>query len=101
MDRSDVPDVTSDEALNLIREAVAERDAHDAKAAVQMYVKNCPDITYPELEKLFRSSDIGLYLIGVEKEHIIATLTNMDLQGNLDKTFTVTYRFSKVAPRPP
>jgi len=96
----DVRGVTPDEALEEIRKAVADRDLDDVKEAVKMYVKAMPETTYPELEKLFRDQDIGVFLIGIEKEHILSTLTNMNLQGDLDKKFTVTYRFSKLPPRP-
>lgn len=71
----------------------------DVKIAVQQYVKSCPDTTYLSLEQAFRQQDIGLYFIAIEKP-IMATMTNMDFQGNLDKTYTVTYRFDSRAARP-
>lgn len=93
-------DATPEEALAELRKAVNDKDLDDVKEAVKMYVKAMPDTTYPELEKLLRDETIGLFLIGIEKEHLLSTLTNMDFQGNLDKKFTVTYRFSKLPPRP-
>ena len=51
------------------------------------------------MEKGFRSQDIKVYLIGMEKE-LALTYTNMDLQGNLDKKYTVNWRFSDKPARP-
>lgn len=65
-----------------------------------MYVKSLPETTYMDLEDGFRAQNMGLYLIGIERPHLAPTLTNMDLQGHLDKKYTVTYRFSDKPPRP-
>ena len=100
IDRSTIRDVSPDEAIKLMKEAVQDRDVDDAKEAVQMYVKITPETTYTDLEKLFREFNIGIYLIGIEKEHKLPSFTNMDLQGNLEKKYTVTYRFSPSCPRP-
>lgn len=64
----------------------------DVKAAIQQYVKACPQTTYIDLETAFRQQKIELYVIAVQKT-ILPTMTNMDLQGNLNKTFSVTFRF--------
>ena len=58
-----------------------------------------PDTTYEDLERAFRLQDVKLYLIAIPKE-LSATFVNMDLQGNLGKKYTVTYRFQWAAPRP-
>ncbi|OAA58940.1 zinc knuckle transcription factor [Niveomyces insectorum RCEF 264] len=100
LDRDDVPEQSPEQALGLIRKAVEETDLDDVKAAVQMYVKACPEATYMDLEKLFRAENIKLFLIGIEKTDLSTTLTNMDFQGNLDKKFTVTYRFQNRPSRP-
>lgn len=71
----------------------------DVKDAVEKYVKACPEITYAQLEHAFRSQNVGVYLICIEKE-LATTYTNMDLQGNLKKKYTVTWHFSPKAPRP-
>jgi hypothetical protein len=84
----------------MIKRAVEERDIDDIKEAIQIYVKSLPETTYSELEEAFRAQDIGLWLIAIEKPSLAATLTNMDLQGNLGKKYTVTYRFQWNPPRP-
>lgn len=66
----------------------------DAKEAIQEYLKAKPSITYVELHQAFRKQDIGIYVIGVEKPQLVGAFTNMDLQGNLNKKYTITYRFS-------
>jgi hypothetical protein len=83
----------------MIKQAVAERDLDDFKEAVDMYVKACPDVTYPQLEEAFRSLGVPIYLIAIEKE-LNATYTNMDLQGHLGKTYSISWRWSD-KPRAP
>jgi hypothetical protein len=100
VDRSQYPDISPDEAWERIVTAVKERELDDVKEAVQTYVKATPDTTYVQLEEAFRSQDVGLWLIAIEKPLLAITMTNMDLQGNKDKKYTVTYRFSPTAPRP-
>ncbi|KAI1491793.1 hypothetical protein F5X96DRAFT_692943 [Biscogniauxia mediterranea] len=100
LDRSDVPEVAQEIAWENIRQAIKEQDMDDIKAAVQQYVKACPTIEYHMLEAAFRAQKFGLYLIAVEKPAMLDTFTNMDLQGNLGKKYTVTYRFSDKPARP-
>ncbi|KAK9415659.1 hypothetical protein SUNI508_10318 [Seiridium unicorne] len=93
IDRSHIADVNPDVAWNKIASASAERDMDDAKEGIQEYLKSAPEITYVELENAFRQQDIGVYIIAVEKPQLLGALTNMDLQGNLGKKYTITYRF--------
>lgn len=93
IDRSHIKDVSGEVAWEMIKQAVAERDLDDVKEAVDMYVKACPDVTYAQLEEAFRTQQVGIYLIGIEKE-LSATYTNMDLQGNLGKTYSISWRWS-------
>lgn len=83
----------------MIKQAVKGRDIDDVKEAIQIYVKSSPETTYAELERAFRNQDVPLWLIAIEKP-LVSTLTNMDLQGNLGKKHTVTYRFQWNPPRP-
>ncbi|SPQ20895.1 3302d475-c616-4072-a63d-5381d86d92d5 [Thermothielavioides terrestris] len=99
IDRSHLPDMSTEEAWALIKRAVKEREIDDIKEAIQIYVKSAPETTYPELERGFRAQGLGLWLIAVEKV-LADTFTNMDLQGNLGKKYTVTYRFQWNPPRP-
>jgi hypothetical protein len=92
--------LSGDEAWTNVKKAVITHEIDDIKAAIQTYVKALPETTYVELEESFRAQKIGLYLIAIEKPDLSTTLTNMDLQGNLDKKYTVTYRFSGKPARP-
>jgi hypothetical protein len=92
--------MTAEAAWELIVDAIKERELDDVKDAVQIYVKASPDTTYVQLEEAFRSQDVGVWLIAIEKPYMAPTLTNMDLQGNMDKKYTVTYRFSPKPTRP-
>ncbi|KAH8199688.1 hypothetical protein TruAng_006157 [Truncatella angustata] len=93
IDRSHVADVDPEVAWQKIVTGAEQGDLDDVKEATQEYLKNNPGITYAELEAGFRQQDINLYVIAVEKTQLIGALTNMDLQGNLGKKYTITYRF--------
>lgn len=99
VNRDHLPDMDAEAAWGQIQRAVKERDIDDVKEAIQIYVKSAPDAKYEELERAFRDQDIPLYLIAIEKP-LAATFKNMDLQGNLGKKYTVTYRFQWNPPRP-
>lgn len=83
----------------MVKDAVTEREIVDVKEAVQCYAKANPDLTYIQLEEAFRSQGVPVYLIAIEKE-LSATYTNMDLQGNLGKTYSVTWRWSDKPTKP-
>ena len=71
----------------------------DVKEGVQQYVKAVPHTTYIDLDKAFQRQKLDLYLVATKKE-LLPTMTNMDFQGNLDKTYTVSYRFDFKPARP-
>ncbi|KAI1006495.1 hypothetical protein K3495_g1725 [Podosphaera aphanis] len=89
-------DILAEKAWELIIKAVSDHDLDDVKKAAEMYVKVRPEATYQDLEQAFRDQDIGIYLIAMEKE-LAETFTNMDMQGKIDKTYSITWRWS---PRP-
>jgi hypothetical protein len=100
VDRNQYADLTVEAAWGNIAKAVENREIDEVKEAIQVYVKAIPDTTYVQLEEAFRTQDLKLWLIAIEKTHLATTLTNMDLQGNLEKKYTVTYRFDPKPPRP-
>lgn len=94
IDRSHLSDMTGQEAWKLLAKAIEERDIDEVKEKIQIYLKAEPTITFVDLEIAFRSQGYELYLIPLLKSSLSVTLTNMDLQGNLGKKYTVNYRFS-------
>ena len=100
IDRDNVREEDPEKAVELMRKAAVDKDLDDVKEAFQMYVKACPDATYPDMEQLFRLEKIEVYLIAVERADMAATYTNMDLQGNLNRKYTVTFRFKNRPSRP-
>lgn len=82
-----------------LERAASEKDTDEVKEAIAKYVKALPDTTYVALEKAFRAQGLGVYIIALERE-LAQTYTNMDLQGNLDRKYTVSYRFSDKPKRP-
>ncbi|KAL3425838.1 zinc knuckle [Phlyctema vagabunda] len=99
IDRSNIADVKAEEAWDALKVASDARDLDDIKTAAFQYIKATPDATYPQLEKAFRGQGLSIYLIAVERG-LTMTYTNMDLQGNLGKKYTVTWRLSPNPKRP-
>ena len=58
-----------------------------------MYTKVASDATFYELEMAFRSQNFHTYLIATENE-LGKTYTYVNLQGELDKTFKVSFHLS-------
>jgi len=97
--RDHVKDMSSNVAWELVKKGVEEHDLDDVKTAMESFIKALPDTTYVQLEQSFRKNGLGIYLIAIEKE-LAMTYTNMDLQGNLDRKYSVTWRWSDKALRP-
>ncbi|KAG4287760.1 hypothetical protein FPRO06_05412 [Fusarium proliferatum] len=100
INRDHIADVSADDAWNKIKQAVIDRDVDDAKEAVQEYIKAVDgDITYRQLQEALIHQSIGLWLIPTERT-LVQVFTNMDLQGHIDKKYTISYRFVEQADRP-
>ncbi|KAI5860143.1 hypothetical protein GGS23DRAFT_251203 [Durotheca rogersii] len=100
VDFSGVRDVDDVVAWESIKKAASERDLTDVKEATREYLKSHREMTYVELEAAFRAQGVGVFLIATEKPSMVSTYTNMDLQGNLDKKYCVTYRLNDKPARP-
>ena len=77
-----IADKTESEAWKAIKQASHERDITDFKEAVQVLVKACPELTYPELEKEFRKRDFNVYLVALVRlaySKLYYQLANMSL----------------------
>ncbi|POS85195.1 hypothetical protein EPUL_003121, partial [Erysiphe pulchra] len=99
INRDHIQDMSGEEAWKRIQDAAEERDLDDLKEAIEIYIKAEPETTYQQLEKKFRDNDVGVYIIALEKE-LAATYTNMDIQGTLDRTYSITWRWSPKPMRP-
>lgn len=100
INRDLVADVSPGVAWAKLEQAARERDADDVKEAVQEYVKALNgEPTYRVLQEAFIDKKVNIWLIAVERS-ILPTFTNMDLQGNIEKKYTVSYRFSDKPERP-
>jgi hypothetical protein len=92
--------MSPDEALAKIKTACAERDLDDAKEGVQEYVKAVGgDVTYRQLQSMFIREEINFWLIAAERQ-LVSVFTNMNLQGQTGKKYTISYRFSEKPERP-
>jgi hypothetical protein len=107
LDFSGVEEKTAEEAWNAIQAADKEQDLEDLRdvrffthayhmlimQAIKVYVKAVPPVTYKELERSFRTNNMESHIIAYEQE-VTDTFTLMDLQGNLDRKYTVGFFFS-------
>lgn len=98
INRDHIESVNKDDAWSKLKSASAENDIDDMLEAVQMYIKAVPEITYPQLETALRADNIGLFIIATKRE-IADTFTLMDLQGNLQREWAISYRRSPKAQR--
>lgn len=100
INRDHIADVEPQEAIAKMKTACSERDVDDAKEAVQEYVKAVGgDVTYRELQSKFIEEGVNLWLIAAERQ-LVNVFTNMDLQGNTGKKYSISYRFSEKPERP-
>jgi hypothetical protein len=100
INRDDVADVSPEEAWGKIKAAAADRDVDDAKEAIQEYVKSLDGApTYKDIQLGLIEANINLWFIPRERD-LLGAFTNMDLQGNVDKKYTISYRFSENPSRP-
>ena len=103
VDRSHIADKSVDDAWKNIEGAVKENDIDDLLIAFQEYVKailvEFPETTYRRLQEGFNNHDLNVFLIALETE-VEPSFTNIDLQGNADKKYTVSVRLSDKPRRP-
>lgn len=71
----------------------------DVKDAIEKYSKASPEMTFVQLQEGILDSGLDLYLIAKERP-LLPSYTTMDLQGNLNKKYAISYRFSDKPERP-
>lgn len=100
INRDHIADLSPEEAWEKLQRAVAERDLDDTKEAVQEYVKSLAGaISYRDLQEAMLEKGINLFFIATERD-LVKVFTNMDLQGNMGKKYSISYRFSEKPDRP-
>ncbi|KAI6752749.1 hypothetical protein HG530_013501 [Fusarium avenaceum] len=100
VNRDNVADIPAEAAWEKIKQATVEKDLDDVKEAVQEYIKAVNgEVTYRQLQETFIDQNLGLWLIPTERS-LVQVFTNMDIQGNIDKKYTVSYRFVEKPDRP-
>lgn len=100
VNRDHVADTTPDAAWDKLKQAALERDADDAKEAIEEYVKALAgEVTYRQIQERLLEENVKIWLISTERE-LIDTFTNMDLQGKIDKKYSISLRFTDKPERP-
>ncbi|KAI4754275.1 hypothetical protein E4T51_12601 [Aureobasidium sp. EXF-12344] len=67
-------------------------DVDDFYQAFWIYCKVAPELTLVQLEECFRETDFKWYLIAKEQSVPSPVHTNVDLQGNSDKKYQVSFQ---------
>ncbi|KAJ5949563.1 Zinc knuckle CX2CX4HX4C [Penicillium verhagenii] len=95
-DLNKVADRTPGEAWDMMK--AAGTDLTEFRSALKVYSKAVPKATYVDIEKKMREDNFPLYIIAIKKEienvHVL-----IDLQGNLDKEYTVSFFRGPKPPR--
>jgi hypothetical protein len=100
INRDHIASSSPEAAWEKIKQAVADRDMDDAREAVQEYMKSMGGTpTYRDLQEGFIGDKIGLWYISLERD-LLPVFSNMDLQGNMGKKYSVSWRFSEKPERP-
>lgn len=100
IDRSRVEDKSVDEAWTQLEAASQDIDIGDFRDAVEVLAKALDgNLSYADLEKECRKRRFNIYLIALKKDVALA-YTNVDLAGNVGKTYTIAYYTSASCPRP-
>ncbi|KAL8833138.1 MAG: hypothetical protein Q9170_004470 [Blastenia crenularia] len=100
-DYDKVDDLPVEEAwanvLTTAKEAVQSRDLDDFRDAIKVYHKACKDVSYEEIERAFRTNEIGIYLIATEPRdgEVLDTHTLVNLSGKRDCKYKMGYFFKK------
>ncbi|KAJ5532710.1 hypothetical protein N7494_009262 [Penicillium frequentans] len=95
-DLNKVADRLPEEAWDMMKAAGTDTEAF--RSALQVYSKAAPEATYVEIENKMREDNFPLYTIAVDKE-VGDMHTLIDLQGNLDKKYTVAFYRGPNSPR--
>ncbi|KAL8780276.1 MAG: hypothetical protein Q9213_006552 [Squamulea squamosa] len=79
------------------KEAVETRDLDEFRDAIKVYQKAVKEVNYEQLERSFRTNDLGIYIIAIEPRdgEILDTHTLVDLSGKKDCKYKVGYFFKK------
>ncbi|KAF3173722.1 hypothetical protein EYR41_004520 [Orbilia oligospora] len=79
---------------NNMDQASKDRDLDAFKDAFFKYVALCPDSTFPTLQNAFKEEGKFAYGLVAIKKDITGTQVIVDLQGNMNKKFVVTFQTS-------
>lgn len=89
-----------DEAWAMLKQASDEVDIGDFRDAVEVLAKSLDgNLSYLNLEKECRKRKFSIHLIALKKDVAVA-YTNVDLEGNVGRTYTLAYFTSASCPRP-
>lgn len=86
------PTDNADDAWDNLMTADAAGDVDNFAQAFWVYCKLAPELTLVQLEECFRETDFNFCLIAKEQTVPSPVYTNVDLQGNADKRYQVSFQ---------
>ena len=87
------PEVESEEAWEQLKKADVTKDIDDIREAFEIYCRNTPTAELQAIEQRLRAEEMNLHLVAMEKE-LPSNKTNVDLQNNMDRTYSVVLQLS-------
>ena len=87
------PEVESEEAWEQLQKADVTKDIDDIREAFEIYCRNTPTAELQAIEQRLRAEEMNLHLVAMEKD-LPSNKTNVDLQNNMDRTYSVVLQLS-------
>lgn len=94
IDWSHHPEMSSEEAWQLLKNVDSGRDLDEIKEAFEVYAKNTPEATFQSIEQKLREEGCLTHLVGLRKD-LPQNMTNIDLQTVIDKEFAIGFQLSR------
>ncbi|KAK3707830.1 hypothetical protein LTR37_011832 [Vermiconidia calcicola] len=85
-------ELSVEDAWKMLEDADKDREVDSIKKAILAYAKAYPDVTFEELEGVFREAPMQTYLIAKEQQ-VSDTHTIVNLQGKADQKYVVSIQF--------
>lgn len=96
---SGVPELDAETAWTVLIDAAKEKDLDAFRVGLKAYARaTMDDFSLPAVEQALREDSMGIFLIAKQQE-IAPNMTIIDLVGNPDRKFVLTFQLSAKARR--
>lgn len=89
-----IPDLTDEEAWTRLVDACKTKDLDSFRLCLKAYARSIgSEFSLPEIERSLREDKLPIYLIA-KKQEVAKNQTIIDLVGNLDRQYVLTFQLS-------